>query len=296
MIVRHWQGSQKKCLIIWQENNYINMNNAIKAFEEHLGVIKALDEKSISSYVCDLEQLENHSSKDLLMLDSTDILSFLSGFDNKRTLNRKLSAINSFYNFCHSQEFMTAKIKIPMAKIPKNLPKYLSLDEVQAGLGLIDRTTLTGKRDYALILFLYASGCRISEALSAQRVDIVDGWLKIRYAKGEKERMVPLAPVAIEALEEYLANNDMRSSSLWLNYKGNPLSRISAYKITKKYLGVSPHVLRHSFASSLIIGGADLRVVQELLGHSSLITTQIYTHIEQKELRDTLYQYHPLRS
>jgi len=119
-------------------------------------------------------------------------LSFLSGFDNKRTLNRKLSAINSFYNFCHSQEFTTSKIKIPMAKIPKNLPKYLSLDEVQGGLESIDRRKLAGKRDYALILFLYASGCRISEALSAQRADIIDGWLKIRYAKGQKERMVPL--------------------------------------------------------------------------------------------------------
>ena len=182
-----------------------------------------------------------------------------------------------------------------MAKIPKNLPKYLSLTEIIGGLSLVDRATLAGKRDYALILFLYASGCRISEALSARRNDILDGWLKIRYAKGEKERMVPLAPVALEALEAYLGSLDLRSSHLWLNYRGGVLSRISAYKIVKKYLGVSPHVLRHSFASSLIAGGADLRVVQELLGHSSLITTQIYTHIEKHALKETVTRYHPLK-
>ena len=117
-----------------------------------------------------------------------------------------------------------------MAKVPKNLPKYMSSEEILKGLESIDRSTLTGLRDYTLILFLYASGCRIS-----------------------------------------------------------------AYKIVKKYLGVSPHVLRHSFASSLIIGGADLRVVQELLGHSSLETTQIYTHIQKQNLADTMKSYHPLK-
>ncbi len=182
-----------------------------------------------------------------------------------------------------------------MAKIPKNLPKYLSNEEILLSIKHIDRSKLMGLRDYALILFLYASGCRISEALSAERGDIVDGWLKIRFAKGEKERMIPIAPVALEALEEYMNKQDLQSSFLWLNYRGEQLSRISAYKIVKKYLGVSPHVLRHSFASSLIIGGADLRVVQELLGHSSLETTQIYTHIQKQNLADTMHSFHPLR-
>ena len=181
-----------------------------------------------------------------------------------------------------------------MAKVPKNLPKYLNNEEILQAIKNIDRSRLMGLRDYALILFLYASGCRISEALSVQRGDIVEGWLKIRFAKGEKERMVPLAPVAQEALNAYMKERDLHSSFLWLNYRGETLSRISAYKIVKKYLGVSPHVLRHSFASSLIIGGADLRVVQELLGHSSLETTQIYTHIQKQNLADTMYSYHPL--
>jgi integrase/recombinase XerD len=163
------------------------------------------------------------------------------------------------------------------------------------GVSKIDRSKISGTRDYALILFLYASGCRISEALEVQRKDIVDGWLKIRYAKGEKERMVPLAPAAINALDEWLKRKDPGSSYLWINNRGERLSRISGYKIVKKYLGVSPHVLRHSFASALILGGADLRVVQELLGHSSLMTTQIYTHIEKEQLQQTVSRYHPMR-
>ena len=270
-------------------------DSLLDAFEEHIGVVKALGRGTVTAYLSDLRQLESVCGRPLLTLESSDILSFLSRFENKRTLNRKLSAINAFFNFCHTQELSDREIKIPMAKIPKNLPKYLSLEEIMAGIALIDRSKVMGERDHALILFLYASGCRISEALSVRRTDISEGWLKIRYAKGEKERMVPLAPVALEALEHYLQRLDIRSSHLWLNYRGEPLSRISAYKIVKKYLGVSPHVLRHSFASALIIGGADLRVVQELLGHSSLITTQIYTHIQKSELRQTVDRYHPLK-
>ncbi len=271
------------------------MSDLIAAFEEYLSVNKALDRQTVDSYVTDLIQLETSSPRSLLDLDTTDILAFLSSFENKRTLNRKLSSINSFYHFCHYKAFAEKKMTIPMAKIPKNLPKYLSYEEIMDSVERIDRSTTAGLRDYALILFLYASGCRISEALTVQRRDIVDGWLKIRFAKGEKERVVPLAPVALDALEIYLETVGMQSSALWLNYRGNVLSRVSAYKIVKKYLNVSPHVLRHSFASALIIGGADLRVVQELLGHSSLITTQIYTHIQKENLAETMNRYHPLR-
>jgi len=270
------------------------MSDIVVAFQEYLSITRALDKATISSYIGDIKQFEEFLSKPLLQADMDDIFDFLALFDNKRTLNRKLSSINSFFAFCHRQNFTDTKLNIPMAKVPKNLPKYLSFEEIQKGLELIDRSTLIGLRDYALILFLYASGCRISEALKAQRSDILEGWLKIRFAKGAKERVVPLAPIALQALEEYLSKQSISSSYIWLNYKGNPLSRISAYKIVKKYLGVSPHVLRHSFASSLIIGGADLRVVQELLGHSSLETTQIYTHIQKQNLQDTLNRFHPL--
>jgi integrase/recombinase XerD len=274
------------------------MNNEILGvFEEYLSITKMLGSNTTSSYISDLSSLQEFiGKKSLTSLSSEDIIDFLSQFTNKRTLNRKLSSINTFFRFCHEYNFEHSKISIPMSKLPKTLPKYLSNEEIINYIKLIDRSTPAGTRDYALILFLYASGCRISEALNAQKGDIVDGWLKIRFAKGEKERMVPLAPIALKALEEYLAQQDIRSNYLWLNYKGEKLSRISAFKIVKKYLNVSPHVLRHSFASALIIGGADLRVVQELLGHSSLVTTQIYTHIQKQNLSDTIQSFHPLRS
>jgi integrase/recombinase XerD len=271
------------------------MSGILTAFEEYLTINRALDTQTVQSYIGDLKQLEAHTSKSLLKLDTIDILSYLATYPNKRTLNRKLSSINRFYYFCHRQDFTEMTIHIPMAKIPKNLPKYLSYEEIMERVELIDRSTVIGLRDYALILFLYAGGCRISEALAVQRKDITGGWLKIRFAKGEKERVVPLAPVALEAIDAYLEAVGIQSSDLWLNYRGEVLSRISAYKIIKKYLGISPHVLRHSFASALIIGGADLRVVQELLGHSSLVTTQIYTHIQKENLAETMNRYHPLR-
>lgn len=270
------------------------------AFQEYLSISKALEANTIKSYLCDLRQFQTHFQKnDILKLQTTDVFTFLSQFENKRTLNRKLSSINAFYDFCHKLDFSQSNINIPMAKVPKNLPKYLSFEEIKEGLNRIDTSKLLGLRDYALILFLYASGCRVSEAILSTRDDLNskdpnNAWLKIRFAKGQKERMVPIAPIAIEAIENYLHKASIQSKYLWLNYRGEPLSRISAYKIVKSYLNVSPHVLRHSFASSLIVGGADLRVVQELLGHSSLETTQIYTHIEQGHLAQTINSYHPL--
>jgi len=270
------------------------VSDILEAFDEYLSVTRLLDRHTVEAYLRDLSQLEASVSKPLVSLATEDILAFLAQFENKRTLNRKLSAINVFFDFCHRNDFAHQSISIPMARIEKQLPKYLSHEAILTGLEQIDRRTFLGLRDYALILFLYASGARISEALATQRNDLHEGWLTIRYAKGEKERVVPIAPIALEAIKAYQDALDMRSNALWLNYQGEPLSRISAYKITRKYLGVSPHVLRHSFATALILGGADLRVVQELLGHASLVTTQIYTHIQPDHLAATVLHHHPL--
>ena len=118
--------------------------------------------------------------------------------------------------------------------------------------------------------------------------------MKVIYAKGSKQRIVPIASIAIDALNDYLNKLEKKSDYLFLNYKGTPLSRISVFKITKKYYNVSPHTFRHSYATSLILGGADLMVVSELLGHSNIETTQIYTHIQQKHLTQTINSFHPL--
>ena len=270
------------------------MSNELEAFIEYITVTKALSKKSVAAYKSDLLFFEEKLQKPLIKSDTVMLLKALQHYENKRTLNRKLSAVNAFFDFCYKLQFRDEKTKLKLSKIPKLLPKFLSYEAILQGLELIDRSTWIGLRDYALILFLYASGARISEALEISRNDIDGEWLHIRHAKGEKERIVPLADVAREAIDTYLSASGFEKDYLWCNYKGGKLSRISAYKITQKYLGVSPHVLRHSYATSLIRGGADLRVVQELLGHASLLTTQIYTHIQREDLKNTVAIYHPI--
>jgi len=270
------------------------MSGELEAFIEYITVIRALSKKSVDAYRSDLESLERNLGKPLIELDSTALFSALSQYENKRTLNRKLSSVNAFFDFCYKNQFSDEKTKLKFSKIPKLLPKFLSYQEIQNAISQIDRGSLIGLRDYALILFLYATGTRISECLALRREDIEGEWLHIRHAKGEKERMVPIAAIAKRAIDSYLEEMTKEKDFVWCNYKGNRLSRISAYKITQKYLGVSPHVLRHSYATSLIVGGADLRVVQELLGHASLLTTQIYTHIQKQDLKETVEVCHPM--
>ena len=270
------------------------MSNELEAFLEYISVTKALSKKSVEAYRSDLLSIETQLEKPLISLESKTILVLLGKYENKRTLNRKLSSLNAFFDFCYKNHFSEEQSKIKLAKIPKLLPRFLSFNEIQRSLNTIDRSSWIGLRDYALILFLYATGARISECLSLSREDIEGEWLHIRHAKGEKERIVPIAKVAKVAIDDYLREFKYEKDFVWCNYKGDRLSRISAYKITKKYLGVSPHVLRHSYATSLISGGADLRVVQELLGHASLLTTQVYTHIQKQDLKETVEVCHPM--
>jgi integrase/recombinase XerD len=273
--------------------NTSQLSKELEAFLEYISVTKALNKKSVSAYMGDLSSIETELGTDLIDLDSDKLLSILAKYENKRTLNRKLSSINAFFDFCYSSNFLSEKTKLKSAKIPKLLPKFLSSEKLMAGIELCDKTTWLGLRDAALLYFLYASGVRISECLSLTKEDLDGEWLLVRHAKGDKERLVPVAKVALDALQSYLNECPYEKDYLWCNYKGDKLSRVSAFKITQKYLGVSPHVLRHSYATALITGGADLRVVQELLGHASLITTQVYTHIQKQHLSETVEVCHP---
>ncbi len=270
------------------------MSNELEAFIEYITVTKALSPRTVEAYRSDLEQLEAATQKSVITLDSSAVLTELGDIDNKHTLNRKLSAVNAFFDFCHRSRFVADVTKFKLAKLPKSLPKFLPYETIASALGTIPREEWKGLRDYALVLFLYASGLRISECLDMRREDIEGNWLHVRHGKGEKERLVPVAHEALEALYAYLDAVPFEREAIWLNYQGKPLSRISAYKVTQKYLGVSPHVLRHSYATALIIGGADLRVVQELLGHASLLTTQVYTHIQKQNLKETVTRCHPM--
>lgn len=270
------------------------MSSAVEAFCEYITVVKSLSPKTIEAYRHDLLEIEAISAKPLNEIDTASILKILMPIENKRTLNRKLSSLNSFLDFCHKSHFDLTLSKFRLSKIPKTLPYYLTYESIIASLSTIDRSDWLGLRDYALILFLYATGTRISECLSVGEEDIEGEWLRIRHGKGEKERYVPIAHEALIALRAYKEAVPYVKHTLWLNYRYEPLSRISAFKITQKYLGVSPHALRHSYATGLILGGADLRVVQELLGHASLLTTQIYTHVHKENLHKTLMDHHPM--
>jgi integrase/recombinase XerD len=270
------------------------ISSALEAFIEYITVTKALSPRTVEAYRSDLSAIEHAAKKDLIALDSNAVLAQLYGVENRHTLNRKLSALNAFYAFCYKSHFREDQIKLQLSKLPKTLPKFLEYATIMQGLEQIDRSNWIGLRDYAMLLFLYATGLRVSELLQIEHRDLEHNWLHVRHGKGEKERMVPIAPDALSALQAYLHALPFESEYLWLNYKGIALSRISAYKTTQKYLGVSPHVLRHSYATALILGGADLRVVQELLGHASLNTTQVYTHIQKQNLKSTIETCHPM--
>jgi len=272
------------------------LSRQLEAFLEYLLINKGVSKNTYEAYKRDLIQFEEFIKKPVIEADTSDVIRFLSQIENKRSLNRKLSAINSFFDFAYKRDFIDEKIKVKQAKIPKTLPKFLDKDEILNAIENIDTSKWTGARDKALILFLYATGLRISEALNTKLSDIEDGWVRVEMAKGEKQRIVPVAKAALDALNEYLDKRKCLSEYLFVNKNCKPLSRVSAFKITKKYLGVSPHVLRHSFATSLVLGGADLRVVQELLGHASMNTTQIYTHLQKENLKSTLLNYHPLKN
>lgn len=269
-------------------------SETVSAFSDYLTVVRALNAETVLTYANDVAQAEAVCQKPATLFENEDVINFLSGFQNKRTLNRKLSSLNAFFEFLDKEWRIEKRFHIPMAKVPKSLPKYLEPEKILESVALIDQSRWLGMRDAALILFLYAGGCRISEALHAEWRDIEEGWLLVRFGKGQKQRLVPLAPMALKALERYRAGMPYASPSIWLNSRGGVLSRISAFKIIHRVLGVSPHVLRHSFATSLILGGADLGVVQELLGHASISTTQIYTHIQKQDLKETVDFCHPL--
>jgi len=270
------------------------MSRSVEAFLEHISLIKVQSRATIEAYGLDLAQYEEFLKKDAINSDTSDLIEFLTTIKNPRTQNRKLSAINAFFSYCMKNEFVDEKPNVKLSKTPKTLPKFIEYDEIMYAIENIDKSSWLGKRDAAFLIFLYASGSRVSEAIEVKKSDIEEGWLRISNAKGDKERVVPLAPISLEYLDDYLSAHPFCDDALWLNYKGKKMSRISAFNITKKYLGVSPHVLRHSYATALILGGADLRVVQEFLGHVSMDTTQIYTHLHRQDLADTLKQYHPL--
>lgn len=230
---------------------------------------------------------------------------------SRTTIARKLSGLRSFYRFLMREQVVKSNPvkEVSTPKLAKTLPKSLYQDEMVSLLNQPDLQTPLGIRDRAILELLYASGMRVSElvGLSTQSLDLDIG-VALVFGKGAKERYVPIGKIAIEFIQKYLkevrpmllAQYHEVHDTLFLNSRGGPLTDRSVRRIVEKYIGsanvslkATPHTFRHSFATHLLDGGADLRSVQELLGHRNLSTTQIYTHVSKERLRDTYNQSHP---
>ena len=224
------------------------------------------------------------------------------------SVTRKLSAIKSFYSFQVAEGRLDSNpvVSFRPPKLPARLPRVLSLEEVKRLFSAADGKSFRGLRLKAMLGLLYATGMRVSELLGLKPddVNLEDGWARI-FGKGAKERMVPLPAAVCFGLKGYLAARQSRfprtqSTELFLGRGGRRISRVAFWK-TVKELGkraglpwpLHPHILRHTFATHLLSGGADLRSVQEMLGHASLSTTQIYTHLEVSALKESHRKFHP---
>jgi integrase/recombinase XerD len=230
------------------------------------------------------------------------------------SIARNLSALKSFFEYLHIQNYTkTNPAKyVDTPKLGSKLPVVLNYNDIMRILEQADTSSLLGIRDRAMLEFIYGTGVRVSELIRIKLKDISFSDKLVRVlGKGNKERIVPCGEFAFRYLEEYINNvrsklikkNSAPMDCLFLNWRGNPMTRMGFWKILKQYTQragikqkVSPHTLRHSFATHLLEGGADLRAVQEMLGHADISTTQIYTHLDREYLLEVHRTFHPLEN
>jgi integrase/recombinase XerD len=302
----------------------IQCNVAIATYLDHLRIERGLSANSISSYSRDLDKYQSLLSEKGLSYEKvteSDISTFIGELSiqglSPSSINRFLSTLKGFYKYC-ALEYQVANpmVDINQFKLARKLPKALSVDEVSRLIeSTINPADPTMLRDRAILEILYGTGARVAELIGLDINDIskddFDGEeitiIKLR-GKGSKERLVPIGRYALEALDNYLvrlrpallAKNSHNERALFLNARGTRLSRQSAWTTVLKAAEavglagrVSPHVFRHSYATHLLDGGADIRVVQELLGHASVTTTQIYTLVTIDKVRESYSLAHP---
>jgi len=292
------------------------MDEQLRRFLDHLKHERNLSPHTIASYRRDLSQLRDYFKQVGIPLKKADNIA-LRGFiasrytmgDKKSTLARKLAAIRSFYQFCIKMKWLAdnpAKV-LSTPKQDKPVPTFLSEEEMSFLLDLPKSSQPLALRDQAILELLYATGIRVSELVGMDCSDINFPERIIRVkGKGRKERLVPFGAAAGNSLRDYLKKRTsvnkgkVESEALFLNRTGTRLTSRSVQRMVDKYIRktavarkISPHSLRHSFATHLLSRGADLRVIQELLGHESLATTQKYTHLDIKRLLDVYRKSHP---
>ena len=296
----------------------MNWSEAISKFKIYLKIERGLSENSIESYGSDLKSLysfikKNHLSDNLKKCDSDVIKKFIyeqSKINNPKTQSRRISGIRSFFDYLTFESYIKINPSdlIETPKIGKKLPDNLSLNEIIKIINNIDLNHPQGIRNRAIIETLYASGLRVSELINLKLSNLFfkENLIKV-FGKGNKQRLVPLGKFSKKYLKIYI--EDQRSKSkiiknhsdtIFLNRNGHQLSRFMVFAIIKQLAvksnikkNISPHTLRHSFATHLIKNGADLRTIQKLLGHENIITTEIYTHLDTKHLKKIMKKFHP---
>lgn len=285
----------------------------IEHFLEFLGAEKNASPHTIKNYSIDLREFKEMIKKEAGDITYLDIRSFLAHLKDKSysksSISRKLACLRSFFKFLTRENVLKANPAAGIAtpKREKRLPHFLDLSEITALLEAPPRTTWEGKRDIAILETLYSSGLRVSElvGLNHDDLDFFSGLVRVR-GKGKKERIVPIGQAALKAVQEYAQHKPPRERDsgfkkpLYLNRSGGRLTDRSVRRVILKHARkvalkkeVSPHMLRHSFATHMLDRGADLRSVQELLGHENLSTTQIYTHVTTKRLKEAYDAAHP---
>jgi len=284
-------------------------------FLAHLAVERNLSPRTIEAYHRDLSQFSAWLGSQDLQLDGVEratLRNYLGARRDKglspRSSARALSALRGFYRFLVQTEILSADptMNLRSPSLWQTVPHSLSSDEIETLLAAPDTSTTLGLRDRAMLETLYSTGLRVSElvGLTLDRVRLDPGFVRV-IGKGRKERLVPLGFSAISSIEDYLQHarsklNQRRLPQLFLNHRGGPLTRQGFWKILRGHAvraGISsqtsPHIIRHSFATHLVENGADLRSVQMMLGHASLTTTEIYTHVARERMRRLYDEKHP---
>lgn len=301
----------------------MDWNSTLKGFQAYLLLEKSLSRHSIEAYIRDAEKLMEYViiSKTDLPPDklTTDHLTAFIYYINELGLEPKsqariISGIRAFYKFMMMEDIIdhdpSAILEGP--KLQRTLPDVLSYEEIDSLLNSIDMSLPHSQRNRAMLETLYACGLRVSELITLRLSNFFpeQGFVKV-LGKNNKERLVPIGNAAIKHITLYLETERKSLTTiakghediLFLNRRGKGLTRIMVFTLIKQFAAaagikktVSPHTFRHSFATHLVEGGADLRAVQEMLGHESILTTEIYTHVDRNYLRDTMLKYHPLNN
>lgn len=294
----------------------MNLDRAIDLYLDHIKIERNLAPNSVESYARDIAKFRAHCAQrkihQLKQVDSRAVLEFLVSLSasklSVRTQARNLVALRGLFKFLRAEKLLTADptAALDLPRMGRKLPDVLTVDEVDRLLSAPDRSTAMGLRDAAMLELLYATGLRVSELcrLRHDALDMQKGFLST-MGKGRKQRLVPVGEAALLMVGEYVsaarpAFDRRRSNYLFLTRLGGPMSRQAFWKLIRNHglragidKRISPHSLRHSFATHLLQRGADLRAVQAMLGHADISTTQIYTHINRRHLAEIHRKHHP---